>query len=76
MAFKMGRVGGWVTGLAYRTRRVLSAVRVLLTRAQKKWKRRREQREGARLLKPVDGLGGGVSALLGAGVGGEMVLAP
>ena len=56
--------------------RVLSAVRVLLTRAQKKRKRRKARREGARLLKPVDGLGGGVAALLGAGVGGGVVLAP
>ena len=55
--------------------RVLSAVRVLLTRAQKKRKRRRARREGARLLKPAEGLGGGVVARLG-GVGGAGVLAP
>jgi hypothetical protein len=55
--------------------RVLSAVRVLLTRAQKKRKRRRARREGARLMKPAEGLGGGVVALLG-GVGGAGVLAP
>ena len=55
--------------------KVLSAVRVLLTRAQKKRKRRRARREGARLTKPADGLGGDAVALLG-GVGGAGVLAP
>ena len=55
--------------------RVLSAVRILLTRAQKKRKRRRARREGARLLKPAEGLGGGVVAQMG-GVGGAGVLAP
>ncbi len=45
-------------------------------RAQKKRKRRRARREGARLLKPVDGLGGGVAALLGAEEGGEWYWRP
>ncbi len=55
--------------------RVLSAVRVLLTRAQKKQKRRKARRESARQLKPVNSFGGGVPARLGAGVGGGVVLA-
>ncbi len=55
--------------------RVLSAVRVLLTRAQKKRKRRKARREGALQPKPLDALGGGAAAQQpGAGVGGGVVL--